>query len=241
MTGTTLGPSSTVVSQGLYQYDSNQNQVLGEKAFSNDGRTFRYVKAGASALIPGNVLQSPAITSAHTNWTPAALSTAGDTTFITTALTFVANEYVNGQLIVEKGTLGAGQSLLIRANPVSTSAIATFTLADAFQTTETGTVTHSLVRNPYSAVIQYPVTTGTGTAVGVAAGAIPASNYGWIVSRGITGVLADGVQTVGVTAAAVPAAAAGAAKVMAATLFQIGVWCKTTIDTQITPCYLTLD
>lgn len=241
MTSTQLGPSPTIISQGLYATDSNQNQVLGEKAFSNDGRTFRYVKAGAVALVPGNVIQSPAITAAHVNWTPAALSTIGDTTFVTTALTFVANEYANGYLVIEKGTLGVGQTLLIKSNPAATAAVATFTLTDAVAVTSTGTVTHSLVRNPYNGVIQMPVTTGTGTAMGAAVAAIPISNFGWICSRGITGVLADGAQTVGVTAAAVPAAAAGAAKVMAATLFQIGVWCKTTIDTQVTPCYLTLD
>lgn len=241
MSGTILGPSPQVVSQGLYAFDTNQNQVLGEKAFSNDGRTFRYVKNGAVALRPGDVIQSPAITAAHVNWTPAALSTIGDLTFITTALTFVANEYVNGYLVSEIATLGRGQTLLIKANPATTAAVATFTLADAFQVTETGTVTHSLVRNPYNGVIQYPVTTGTGTPVGAAVGALPIANFGWICSRGITGVLSDVAQTVGVTAAAVPSAAAGAAKVMAATLFSIGTWCKTSIDVQVTPCYLTLD
>lgn len=242
MSSTSLtGTGPQVVAQGLYETFTDQRHVLGEKVFSNDGRTFRYVKAGASALVPGNVIQSPAITAAHVNWTPATLSVAGDTTFITTALTFVANEYSNGYLVIEKGTLGVGQTLLIKSNPVSTAAVATFTLADAVQVTSTGTVTHSLVRNPYVNVIQMPVTTGTGTAMGAAIAAIPAASFGWICSRGITGVLADGAQTVGVTAAAVPAAAAGAAKVMAATLFQIGVWCKTTIDTQVTPCYLTLD
>ncbi len=241
MSSTQLGPSPLVVSQGLYAQDTNQNQVLGEKAFSNDGRTFRYVKNGLVALRSGDVIQSPAITAAHVNWTPAALSTAGDTTFITTALTFVVNEYANGYLVDEIATLGRGQTLLIRSNPVSTAAVATFTLADAFDVTETGTVTHSLVRNPYNGVIQYPVTTGTGTPIGAAVKALAISNFGWVCSRGITGVLSDAAQTVGVTGAAVPSAAAGAAKVMAATLFGIGTWCKTSIDVQVTPAYLTLD
>lgn len=238
---TQLGPSPQVISQGLYTADSNQNQVLGEKAFSNDGRTFRYVKNGAVALIPGNVLQSPAITAAHVNWTPAALSALGDTSFITTALTFVLNEYANGYLVIEKGTLGVGQTLMIKSNPAATAAVATFQLSDPVAVTSTGTVTHSLVRNPYNGVIQTPITTLTGTPVGVAVAALPISNFGWIASRGITGVTADGAITVGTVAAAVPAAAAGAAKVMAATLFQIGAFSKTTIDTQVTPCYLTLD
>lgn len=240
--GTQLGPSPQVVAQGLYASDTNQNATPGEKAFSNDGRTFRYVKvASGAALVPGNVIQSPAVTAAHVNWTPATLSALGDTTFITTALTFVLNEYANGYLVIEKGTLGVGQTLLIKSNPAATAAVATFNLSDPVAVTSTGTVTHSLIRNNYTNVIQYPVTTGTGTPVGVAVAALPLSSFGWICSRGITGVLADGAQTVGVTAAAVPSAAAGAAKVMAATLLSIGQWCKTTIDTQVTPCYLTLD
>lgn len=237
-----IGPTPQGVSLGLLETSSVQTQVLGEKCYSNDGRTFRYVKAGsAAALIPGNVIQSPAVTAAHTNITPTAVSAVGDTTITTSSITTVANEYAMGTMVVEKGSTGAGQTYLIKSNPAVTTAAVTFTLEDPILVATTGTITVSFIRNNYTGVIQTPITTLTGTVVGAAITAIPASNFGWICSGGITGVLSDGVQTVGVTAAAVPAAAAGAAKVMAATLFQIGVWSKTTIDTQITPCYLTID
>lgn len=239
---TQLGPTPATLAQDLFTASTTQNHVLGEKAYSNDGRTFRYVKVGSgAALVPGNVIQSPAITAAHVNLTPSAVSAVGDTTITTSAITAVANEYAGGYVVVEKGTTGAGITYLIKSNPATTAAACTITLSDPIAVATSGTITISLVRNNYTGVIQMPVTTATGTVVGVAVTAIAASSFGWICSRGVTGVLADGVQTVGVTAAAVPAAAAGAAKVMAATLFQIGVWCKTTIDTQITPCYLTLD
>lgn len=238
---TKLGPTPGGVSLGLLESSSVQTQVLGEKCYSNDGRTFRYIKAGAVALVPGNVIQSPAVTAAHTNITPTAVSAVGDTTITTSSITTVANEYANGTMVVEKGSTGAGLTYLIRSNPAATSAAVTFVLEDPILVATTGTITVSFIRNNYNGVIQMPVTTATGTAIGAAIVATPIANFGWVCSRGITGVLADGAQTVGVTAAAVPAAAAGAAKVMAATLFQIGVWSKTTIDTQITPCYLTLD
>lgn len=238
---TKIGPTPQGVSLGLLETSSVQTQVLGEKCYSNDGRTFRYAKAGAVALVPGNVLQSPAITAAHVNLTPSPLLTLGDTTVVSSAITAVANEYAGGTVTVEKGTLGAGLQYLIKSNPATTAAVCTFQLEDVVLVTTTGTVTVSFVRNPYNGVIQSPVTTLTGTISGVAIIAIPIANFGWIQTRGIAPVLSDGAITVGTVAAAVPSAAAGAAKVMASTLFQIGTFSKTSIDTQITPCFLTLD
>jgi len=241
---TSIGPSVQIAAQDIFTSSATQQHVLGEKGFSSDGRTFRYVRAGAAALVPGNVLQSPAIVANHVNLTPTALPSVGATTITVTlgATAATANQYSGGYVVVEKGTLGVGQTLLISSHPAAGSgATLTLTLADPVVTTITGTVTVSLVKNNYDGVIQTPVTTLTGTPVGVAVLAIPATYYGWICTGGVTGVLADGVITVGTVGCAVPSAAAGAAKVMAATLFQIGTFCKTTIDTQVTPCYLTLD
>lgn len=245
MTSTQLiGAAMAVVPQGIYDQSTVQNAVLGDKSFSNDGRTFRYVKAGAIALVPGNVLQSPAVVANHVNLTPTVLNAIGDN-FITATLgatAMTANQYTNGYATFEIGTTGAGETYRIRSNPAVLSAgIATVTLDDVINVALTGTVTVSFIQNPYNGVIQAPVTTLTGTPVGVAVAPLAIANFGWICSRGITGVLANGAITVGTVGAAVPSAAAGAAKVMAATLFQIGTFCKTTIDTQVTPCYLTLD
>lgn len=241
---TSLGSTTPVTAQDLYTSSTTQQHNLGEKAYSPDGRTFRYVKVGGTALVPGNVIQSPAVVANHVNLTPTANAAVGDTTITVTlgATAATANQYAGGMLVVEKGTTGAGQSLLIKSHPAASSgATLTLTLSDPFVVATSGTVTMSLIANNYNGVIQYPVTTGTGVPVGVAVSAIAASSYGWICSKGLVGVLADGAQTVGVTAAAVPSAAAGAAKAMAATLAQIGVWQKTTIDTQITPMLLTID
>lgn len=241
---TQIGPTPQVVAQDVFTPSTIQQHNLGEKAFSSDGRTFRYVKAGASALVPGDVIQSPAIVANHVNLTPTAVVAAGDTSVTVTlgATAATANQYAGGYLVVEKGTTGAGQTLKIKSHPAASSAATLLvTLEDPFVTATSGTVTMSLVANNYNGVIQTPVTTLTGTPVGVAVYPIAAGSFGWICSRGITGVKADGAITVGTVGVAVPSAAAGAAKVMAATLFQIGTFCKTTIDTQITPCYLTLD
>ena len=241
---TKIGPTVLVTAQDTATYSSTQQHDIGTKAYSADGRTFRYVKAGAVALVPGNFLQSPAIVANHVNLTPTAAVAVGDNTVTLTlgATAATANQYAGGMLVVEKGTTGAGQSLLISSHPAASSgATLVVTLSDPFVTATSGTVTMSLVANLYNGVIQCPVTTLTGTPVGVAVAPIAISNYGWICSRGLTGALADGAITVGTVGAAVPSAAAGAAKVMAATLYQVGTFSKTTIDTQITPCFVTID
>jgi len=239
-----LSQATEIFSQDMFTSSATQQHVLGEKGYTPDGRKFRYVKAGASALVAGDVIQSPAIVANHVNLTPTAAAAVGDKTITVTlgATAATASQYAGGYLTVEIGTTGAGQTLRIKDHPAASSgATLTLTLEDAFYVATSGTVTVSLVQNNYNGVIQCPITTLTGTPVGVALTAIPANNFGWIVSGGITGVKADGIQTVGTTACAVPSAAAGAAKVMAATLFPIGTFCKTTITTQITPCYVTLD
>lgn len=241
---TRIGSTPLVTAQDVFNYTSTQQQDLGAKAYSSDGRTFRYVKVGATALVPGNWIQSPAVVANHVNLTPTALPSAGDTTITVTLgnTAATANQYAGGMLVVEKGTLGVGQSVMIKSHPAASgSATLVVTLEDPFVTTITGTVTVSLIANLYNGVIACPVTTLTGTPVGVAVAPITASYYGWICSRGLTGALADGAITVGTVGCAVPSAAAGAAKVMAATLKQVGMFSKTTIDTQVTPCFVTID
>jgi len=241
---TSIGPTPQITAQDLYTYSTVQQHGVGEKAFSPDGRTFRYVKAGAAALIPGNWLQSPAIVPNHVNLTPTAAVAVGATTISVTlgATAATANQYAGGMVVIELGTTGAGQALLIKSHPAaSSSGVLTLTLDDTVQVATSGTVTASLVANLYIGAIQTPVTTLTGTPIGVAVGAIPAASFGWICSRGLTGALADGIITVGTVASAVPSAAAGAAKVMAATLLPVGMVAKTSITAQITPTYVALD
>lgn len=238
------GQGPQMIAQGLMTSSSTQYHKLGERVVDNTGRAFRYVLCGGTSLVPGNVIQSPAVVANHVNLTPTAAVAVGDSSVTLTlgATLATANQYAGGILTVEKGTTGAGQSQLIDSTPAAASAATLLvSLADVFVTATSGTVTMSLIANRFNGVIQSPVTTLTGTIVGVAIFPIVNAQYGWICSRGLTGVLSDGIQTVGATAAAVPAAAAGAAKVMAATLFSIGHWSKTTIDTQITPCFLTID
>lgn len=240
---TTLGPTAQVVAQGIFDSSTVQNHVLGEKAFSNDGRTFRYVLVGAAALVPGNYIQSPAVVANHVNLTPTALPSAGDTVITATlgATAATLNQYALGTVTVEKGTLGVGQTLLIKGHAaVLSSGVITLNLSDAVQTTVTGTVTVSLAANPYNGVIQSPVTTLTGVIVGVAVAPLAIAAYGWICTRGITGTLITGTPAVG-SAVGCPTSAAGSATVDAATLTHVGTVMKTAITGQVTPTNIQID
>lgn len=240
---TALGNNPNVVSQGLYDQSTVQNEGLGEKAYSPDGRTFRYVQVGASALVPGNGLQSPAVVANHVNLTPTALPNVGDTIITATlgATAATLNQYSTGTVTVEKGTLGVGQSLLIKGHAaVLSGGIITLNLSDAVQTTITGTVTVSLIANPYSGVIQAPATTLTGTIVGVAVAPLAAASFGWICTGGTTGVLISGTPAVG-SNVGFPSGTAGAAVADSAVLAHLGAVSKTAITGQVTPTKIAFD
>lgn len=239
---TNLGGSTSIASQDLFTTSTTQQHVLGEKVFSPDGRAFRYVQAGAAALVPGQVVQSSAIVTNHVNLTPTANAAVGDRTFTVTlgATAATANQYAGGYLVIELGTTGAGQTLLIKSHPAANaSATLTLTLEDPFQIATSGTVTADLIANRYSAVINTP-TTATANIVGVSTVAIPANAYGWIQTRGIAGVLTSGTPAAG-TGVGAGTTLAGAVLVNTATLQPMGTVAKTAITSQYTPVYLTID
>src|SRR6267154_1845542 len=51
----------------FYQTETVQTMDLGQLAFGAKGKMFRYVKAGASALVKGNLIQGPARDTAFTD------------------------------------------------------------------------------------------------------------------------------------------------------------------------------
>jgi len=240
---TQIGGTVQVAAQDLVTTSTVSLHNLGDKAFSTDGRAFRYVKAGASVLVPGNAIQSPAVVPNHVNLTPTAVSAVGDT-FVTVTLGATAatlNQYEGGYLIVELGTTGAGQTLKIKGNPAASSgATLRVELEDPFYVATSGTITMSLIANRYNGVIQSPATTLTGTIVGVAVAAIPAASFGWICTRGVTAMLVSGTPIVG-SAVGIPTTTAGMAVADSAILTHIGVVAKAAITTQNTPVDIKLD
>lgn len=191
---TQLTTSVMAVGQSLFSSSATAFHTLGEKVHSTDGRSFRYVKAGASALVQGKLQQASAETTAHQNLTSAAAA-IGATSTVTSAITTTADQYKDGYLVVTV-TPGEGYSYRISNNTVGTSAACTITLSDPILVALTTASRYDLVANPYSAVIVNP-TTLTSTPIGVAVYPIVANQFGWLQTSGVAPVLADGANAVG--------------------------------------------
>lgn len=236
-----------VIGNGLNFLNSQTTSAgpqLGQRASTRDGREFVFVRAGVVALVPGNVIQAPAQITNHQQLTPVAAA-AGDTS-ITVALGATlasANQYAGGWAIVDT-TPGLGQALAIDSHPaaaLSTSVVLTLSKDSPVQVALTTSSRITLVANPYNGVIQSPVTTLTGSVVGICVFAINAAEFGWLQVRGAAPVLIAGTPGVGL-AVVVPGTAAGCVVVdgAAAATKVVGTMMVTGVDGKVFPVWLDL-
>ena len=175
--------------------EANPSHELGTLLVSPDGRKYRYAKAGASALVVGNLLQGPAEDTNNQNVTGA--TTAIGATSITTgsAVTVTKDQYAGGYVCVTV-TPGLGYLYRIKYHAAATAAVCTFYLEDPIQVALTSTSRLDFYANAYNGVIQSP-TTASASIVGVAVKPITASYYGWIQVGGIAAVLNQGGTSIG--------------------------------------------
>lgn len=87
-----------IVASDLTLNSSIQMHNLGERAVTPDGRSFRYVKAGGTALVPGKLYQAPAEVTNHQNLAPTDAVAIGATSLTVTlgATAATANQYAGG-------------------------------------------------------------------------------------------------------------------------------------------------
>jgi len=211
LTGT--GPQ--VVSQGLFEEKESALHNVGEFIRSNDGRSYRYCKAGGTALAAGKLQQGVAEDTGDANLAIAASAADTNTITTTSTVTVTANQYANGFVVIADDA-GEGFIYAIDSHPAATAAVVTLTLKDNIQVALTTSTTIDLISNPYDGVIICP-TTLTSTPRGVAVTAMTAAYYGWLQVGGPASVLADGTLTIGLdvvasdnTAGAVEVTADGA-------------------------------
>ena len=212
-----IGNSNFVSTPAPATYD------LGTRGYTKDGRAFRYVQAGAVALVAGEVIQSPAVVAgslARAVNTTSGVAQAATVISVTCGSSVAAGFYNDGFLMIASGA-GQGLQYQIRNHPaVSTGATGAFTLydEDALTVAITTTSTVSLFQNKYSNVIQMPVTTATGVAVGVATYPIAVTQFGWIQTWGPCPVKGDDTTAIGAPLNAVAATAGRASGFTAAGL-----------------------
>lgn len=254
-------PIASTVTQiellGFYSTEAtNSGMDLGQLAYGTKQKRFIYVKAGASNLVIGNVLQAPA---RDTNFTDMAVQAAVAITGASTVAispqfggypipvtlggtaTTTNTQFKGGGLYITSGTSQSGQTFEIMGNDIqaTTNGTCNFYVRElplvALTTSGKATVTF----DGYNGVLQSP-TTITGRTVGVAVTAIPASNFGWIQISGEVAVLSDG--TVGTIGQGVQRSTGTAGAVTQATTngFDIGVASVLGVSAEAQPVFLTL-
>lgn len=185
--------------QDLRDVSSTKQVQYGAKGVTEDGRMFRYVGADSTGLSIGKLVIGPAKVSNHENRALAATSlVAVGSTSISISIGATAatlDQYAEGFLDVVDGT-GKGASYRVAGNQAAlSSGTLVVTLAEPIATALAVSDTKvTMSVSPFSSVTH---TATLGLGLGVATIAIPASNYGWVLSRGHASVLSDGIITRG--------------------------------------------
>ena len=188
-----------VAGQGIYDSESTAVHGIGEYIMTNDGRGYRYCKAGGTALVVGKIQQAKAEDTSNEQEVTITNAAVGDTTIVSTdSVTLAADLLAGGFLIVSEGTLGVGQMYKLKGNSAATAAVVTFKLEDneTVRVATTGTCKVDVKVNPYMSIIVAP-TTQTSCIVGAAQFAIVASEFGWVQTHGVCAILAQGTVVVG--------------------------------------------
>lgn len=194
--------SANVAGQKAFSSSATALHAIGELREGPDGRKFRYVLAGAAALVVGNCLQSPVEDVDHDD-VAVRITAAGATDLLITTGSgggaLDVNEYEGGYAVIDT-TPGLGYIYKIKSHAaIAASTDGTLVLfpEDAIDVALTAASKVTLVASPYRKVIQSPVTTNSGTPVGGAIYAITEAEYGWIQSGGIGAALIAGTPAVG--------------------------------------------
>lgn len=240
LTGPVLAEYQDLFTSTTSRGGPNGGLKLGAKAYTGDGREFRFALAGATTLVPGKLQQSSVETTAWEQVAVAAAAVGATTVTLTSSLTLTANILAGGQLIIAT-TPGQGYQYEIAGNTAVTSAAnCVVTLLDPIQVALTTSSTVTVMANPFSSVIVCP-TTLTGIAVGVPVFAVVNAQYGWLQVTGAATVLSDDALTIG-TALVPSDVVAGALTPLAAaaTLATIGTAMMTSTDTDYSAVWLNI-
>jgi hypothetical protein len=239
-----LGGLPIAIGQEAFVSSSRAYHALGQPAVTADGRFFRYCRAGASALVVGNALQSRVEDTDHDDITVRATAVGATALLITTGSgsgALDANEYAGGWAAIDT-TPGLGYFYKIAGHDaIAASTNGELVLADneTVQVALTSSSKITLVANPYDKVIQHPVTTATGITVGGCIYPIAANEYGWIQTGGPGAALIAGTPGAGQPVTAV-GATAGALSVHSAELSHVAYMMVTGRSGKVLPVFWVL-
>jgi hypothetical protein len=185
-------------------WTADQKHPLGTMAIGKDGSIYRYCQAGAADLVVGNIVQKAAPIPLHLALTSAAMPIGQSQpalpifqTVVTPGATAgAANLYAEGYLLISDGP-GNGYRYTISGHPAIVASTAfTLTLEEPIRDVAFTTATrYGLIHHNYKNVIQTP-TTITAPVVGGVVAPIVATNYGWLLTKGLFAALINGTPAV---------------------------------------------
>lgn len=190
----------TVLNQGLYEESATQMYELGHILRLNDGRTFKYALAGATALVAGNLLMADASVRDAAAYDDIAVATTavGSTSVVITTNGsggLDENELAGGWLIIHDGGTTYGQGIMYKVKghaAIAASTAGTIYLHDPIAVALTNGTSVAMVIPPLEyKVVQCAVTSdiADSTPVGVAPRAVTANYYFWMQTYGPACVL----------------------------------------------------
>ena len=189
---------------------------LGEKVVSSD-RVFRFARAGEAITGGYLAVQEDTIATEITMAVLAGVIGSREITFTNAANTTVAGEYSEGYAIISYGT-GIGQTYKISDLYITATGVRALASGSASTVVVDGPIAVGLdttskldlVKNLWADVTM--TATATLHPAGVPLVAIGSGDFGWLQTRGVCGVFADGTIAAG-TGAIVDASSAGAVDV----------------------------
>ena len=240
------GPLS-IVANGEFQTsaDASLATLVGTRWDLSDGREVTLVSNGAVAFAAGKLVQDAAIVPNHQNLGTTAYvpysangNVPASVTVTLGATAATANQYAGGFVVVNDAT-GEGQTLRIASHPAAdASAALKLTLEESAGVAIVATTSEVCLVSPHGKSVVIQPTTVTGAQVGVTLNAIAASEYGFVVTKGLVGCLAQGAIGVGLGISI--GSVAGAVAVSAATTARLGFASQAGVDTEYRTVFINL-
>jgi hypothetical protein len=185
------------------QTTSAKKQVYGATMTLPDGRVYRYVENGGTAIGEGLVVASEAPAGNHDEdlVVSTSASVGGFTIGVTLGGTAAAkNLYAEGYLFLNEDDTTPHEMYKIKSHPlIASSGSGTITIdePDGFQTAITaGTDKAGLIKSPYKDIVVAPAAIA-GRFVGVTCADLEADYFGWVQVAGLASVKIDGTPAFG--------------------------------------------